>query len=94
MFMLDTFQQAPYPMLPVATGEERSRQEIAESLKQFIQGQLLLGLQAVFEHWAARGCAKETRPQHPASALGPGRTNPGRGLSADRTIRSWGACPP
>lgn len=28
--------------------------------------------------------------QHPAPALGPDRANPGRGLPADRTIRSWG----
>lgn len=29
--------------------------------------------------------------QHPASALGPGRANPGGDRSADRAIRSWGA---
>lgn len=31
--------------------------------------------------------------QQSASALGLGRANPSRGLSADRAIRLWGACP-
>ena len=59
MHMLNTFQQAPHPMLPRASHDEQSRQEFAKSFKQFIQGSLLPGLQPVFEHRAARRFERE-----------------------------------
>jgi SAM-dependent methyltransferase len=52
--VLNTFQQAPHPMLPTSTHDEASRQEFAKSLKQFVQQGLLPGLQPVYAQRAAK----------------------------------------
>jgi len=52
--VLNTFQQAPHPMLPVATHDEAARQEFSKSLKHFVQQGLLPGLQPVYEQRAAK----------------------------------------
>lgn len=57
--MLNTFQQAAHPMLPIASHDEASRQEFAKSMKQFVQQGLLPGLQAVFSQRAAKGFEQE-----------------------------------
>lgn len=52
--MLNTFQQAPHPMLPKSTHDEASRQEFAKSMKVFVQQGLLPGLQPAFAQRAAK----------------------------------------
>jgi len=52
--VLNTFQQAPHPMLPVATHDEAARQEFSKSLKHFVQQGLLPGLQPVYEQRAGK----------------------------------------
>ncbi len=52
--MLNTFQQASHPMLPVSNHDESSRQEFAKSLKQFVQQGLLPGLEPVFTQRASK----------------------------------------
>lgn len=47
--MLNTFQQAPHPMLPKATHDEAARQEFTKSFKGFIQGTLLPGLTPIYK---------------------------------------------
>jgi SAM-dependent methyltransferase len=56
---LNIFQQAPHAVLPIATHDERSRQEFAKSLKGFVQGSLLPGLAPVYAGRAARAFAAE-----------------------------------
>lgn len=52
--MLNTFQQAPHPLLPKSTHDEASRQEFAKSMKVFVQQGLLPGLQPAFTQRAAK----------------------------------------
>ena len=52
--MLNTFQQASHPMLPVSNHDESSRQEFAKSLKQFVQQGLLPGLEPVYQQRASK----------------------------------------
>lgn len=52
--MLNTFQQAPHPMLPKSTHDEAARQEFSKSLKAFVQQGLLPGLEPVFTQRAAK----------------------------------------
>jgi ubiquinone/menaquinone biosynthesis C-methylase UbiE len=59
MDMLNTFQQASHAALPVASHDERSRQEFTKSLKQFVQQGLLPGLGPVFKGRAAKVFEKE-----------------------------------
>ena len=54
MDMLNTFQQAQHVALPVASHDERSRQEFTKSYKQFVQQGLLPGLGPVFANRAAK----------------------------------------
>lgn len=46
--MLNTFQQGDHPALPDASHDEKCRQEFAKSLKQFVQNDLLPGLEPVY----------------------------------------------
>ncbi len=57
--MLNTFQQAAHPMLPVSNHDEASRQEFAKSFKGFIQGNLLPGLHVIHAGRAAKAFEKE-----------------------------------
>lgn len=57
--MLNTFQQAPHPMLPTATHDEAARQEFAKSFKGFIQGTLLPGLGPIHHGRVAKAFEKE-----------------------------------
>jgi ubiquinone/menaquinone biosynthesis C-methylase UbiE len=59
MDMLNTFQQASHAALPVASHDERSRQEFTKSLKQFVQQGLLPGLGPVFQNRAAKAFERE-----------------------------------
>jgi SAM-dependent methyltransferase len=52
--MLNTFQQSPHAILPIANHDESSRQEFAKSLKQFVQQGLLPGLQPAYRQRAAK----------------------------------------
>ena len=47
--MLNTFQQAPHPVLPKANADEAARQEFVKSFKGFIQSDLLPGLTPVYK---------------------------------------------
>jgi SAM-dependent methyltransferase len=57
--MINTFQQAAHPILPVANHDERARQEFTKSFKQFVQQGLLPGLQPAFVNRAAKRFEKE-----------------------------------
>lgn len=57
--MLNTFQQAPHDMLPGRTHDEASRQEFTKSLKGFIQGNILPGLDPVYKSRVAGAFARE-----------------------------------
>lgn len=46
--MLNTFQQAHHAALPKADHDEKSRQEFAKSLKQFVQANMLPGLTPIY----------------------------------------------
>lgn len=52
--MLNIFQQASHEILPIATHDERSRQEFTKSLKGFVQQGLLPRLAPVFASRAAK----------------------------------------
>jgi len=64
--MLNTFQQASHPILPVATADEAARQEFAKSFKGFIQSTLLPGLTPVYNTRVAKGFEREEgrKPQN------------------------------
>ena len=57
---LNTFQQVPHPILPVATADELSRQEFVKSFKSFIQSDILPGLKLSYDVRSAPAYAKET----------------------------------
>lgn len=57
--MLNTFQQASHPVLPVATHDEASRQEFVKSFKGFIQSTLLPGLTPVYNTRVSRSFERE-----------------------------------
>jgi len=57
--MLNTFQQAPHPMLPASNHDEAARQEFAKSFKGFIQGSLLPGLTSIHGGRVAKAFEKE-----------------------------------
>ena len=57
--MLNTFQQAPHPMLPEATHDEASRQEFVKSFKGFIQSTLLPGLSPIYQSRASQSFKRE-----------------------------------
>lgn len=57
--MLNTFQQAPHPMLPKATHDEASRQEFVKSFKGFIQSTLLPGLNPIYETRVSQAFKRE-----------------------------------
>ena len=56
---LNTFQQVPHPILPVATADELSRQEFVKSLKSYIQSDILPGLKLSYDVRSAPAYAKE-----------------------------------
>ena len=58
--MLNTFQQQPHSVLPGHTADEASRQEFANSLKQFIQQDIRPGVGQVFGGRAAPCFEKDT----------------------------------
>lgn len=57
--MLNTFQQAPHPVLPGATHDEAARQEFTKSFKQFIQHGLLPGLTPVYRTRVSQAFERE-----------------------------------
>lgn len=57
--MLNTFQQAPHPMLPEATHDEAARQEFTKSFKGFIQSTLLPGLTPIYKGRVAKAFERE-----------------------------------
>ena len=57
--MLNTFQQAPHPMLVKPAHDEAARQEFSKSFKGFIQGQLLPGLGPVYGTRVAKAFERE-----------------------------------
>ena len=57
--MLNTFQQARHPMLPVPTHDEAARQEFTKSFKGFIQGKLLPGLSPVYRGRVSKAFERE-----------------------------------
>ena len=56
---LNTFQQVPHPILPVATADELSRQEFVKSFKSYIQSDILPGLKLSYDVRSAPAYAKE-----------------------------------
>lgn len=59
METVNIFQQHPHDALPLATQDERARQEFTKSLKQFVQNEMLPGLATVFQNRAAPAFAKQ-----------------------------------
>ena len=59
METVNIFQQHAHAALPVATQDERARQEFTKSLRQFVQNDMLPGLALAFHNRAAPAFAKQ-----------------------------------